>query len=440
MKKSLLALLLLPLIASCSIFGGGGSEEDDVNSEAGSKKLTIRFHVDTKNKEAMGYEKVIAAFNEAHAKDGVKVTATYVARTGSNDQYEQQLARDMDEGTLPDIVTFDSPNCARYAKEGFLYDVTNSFSEEEKSKFVTLNTYQNKIYGLPIQEGSAGFYYNKQIFAAAGVNVDAYTVDNPWTFEQFKAVCAQIRASGVLDANKAVVDMRMNATTDETATYLLYPFVNAAGGEFLDSTGLKAKGIFDSAKSINGFKFFKELVLNGYTNFGTGATDFFTGKVAMYLSGGWSTRECDYDYSTTFGTHDRGKWGVLPYPRGERNAAPTGSWSFGVTNNKREDKTLVIELLKFITSAASSKTIVDHTSMLPARNDTEFNYNPGDPEYTLRDQLQKSGIQRPETVGYPEFSATFGKVISELRSGDLNSVETIVHNKATELETLLSRV
>ena len=90
MKKSLLALFMVPLLlASCS-FGGGNDPEDDPNSAEGSKKLTIRFHVDAQSTEAKGYKKIIDAFNTAKASEGIKVTPSFVARTGSNDQYDQQ--------------------------------------------------------------------------------------------------------------------------------------------------------------------------------------------------------------------------------------------------------------------------------------------------------------------------------------------------------------
>ena len=432
MKKSLLALLLLPLIASCSLFGGGESEEDDPNSEAGSKKLTIRFHVDDKSTEAAGYKKIIAAFNEAKAKEGIKVTASFVARTGSNDAYAKQLATDTLDGTLPDIITFDAPNCASYAKEGFLYDISANFSSEERAKYITLNTYNGKLYGIPIQESSAGFYYNKQIFAAAGINVSGYTVDNPWTFDQFKAVCGQLKAAG-----KTAVDMRLDATKDETATYLLYPFIYAAGGEFVDETGYTAKGYFDSAKSIAGFQFIRDLFDAGYTSYGIGATDFFTGKVGMYLSSGWTIPDLDNKYKDVFGDHNRDRWGILPYPKSEKAASATGSWSYAITNNKRKDKTLVVELLKFITNAESSKTITDHTGMIPAHKEAAVNYAVGSPEYVLREQLEKTGRERPATVGYPDFSSVFAKVISEMREGN---VATIVQNKATELQGKLDSI
>ena len=282
----------------------------------GKKNLKIRFHVDKKSKESEAYEKLIFDFNAAHKKEGIKVTATYVTRTGSNDQYELQLQKDMKEGSLPDIITFDSPLCARYAKKGYLYDISSNFSAAERDKYVSLNMYRGKLYGLPIQESSAGFFYNKDMFREAGVYdvVQGYTVENPWTFDQFKSVCGSLQSHFASDTFHAV-DMRLDATKDETGTYLLYPIIYGAGGSFVDSTGLKATGYFDSAKSINGYKFIKELEAAGYTSNGIGATDFFTKKTAMYLSSGWTIDDCDNNYKSTFGTHDRNRWGILPYPK-----------------------------------------------------------------------------------------------------------------------------
>ena len=446
MKKSLLLLVVQFLLAGCSIFGGGGSEEDDVNSEAGSKKLTIRFHVNDTSDEGKGYKKIIDAFNAEHAKEGIKVTPAFVARTGGNDAYDSQLSRDMMDGTLPDIITFDAPNCAAYANKGYLYDITNALTSEEKAKFITLNSYQGKLYGIPIQESSAGFYYNKKIFEIAGINVGGITVENPWTFDQFKDACSKLKANEgaiksfyQLDSSRTFtpVDMRLDATKDETATYLLYPFVYAAGGGFVDETGLTATGIFDSANSIKGYQFLKDLVDKGYTSYGVGATDFFTGATGMYLSSGWTIPDLDNKFEAIFGKHDRNKWGILPYPKDSAAASATGSWSYAITNNARRDKTLVIELLKYITNATSSKTITDHTGMIAANVDADVHYENGSPEFVLHKQLELTGKERPATIGYPQFSSAFGQVISEIRSGD---VATIVHNKALVLQGDLDKL
>ena len=428
MKRPLLTLVgVALLLTACN---GGGSSGEGGGGDSSSGKMKIRFHVDSKSSEGIAYKKVIDAFNQEYASEGLKVTASFVARTAGDSAYERQLATDMLEHTLPDIITFDAPNCAAYADAGYLYDFTSELSSKEKENYITLNTYKGKVYGIPIQESSAGFYYNKALFNQAGINVDGITVDNPWTFDQFKTACAKLLAIG-----KTPVDMRLDATKDETATYLLYPFIYAAGGSFVDETGLTATGYFNSDSSKRGFQFLKDLVTSNYTSYGIGATDFFTGKVGMYLSSGWTIPDLDHKYPAVFPNRD--SWGLLPYPKDQIAASANGSWSFAIGNNQRKDKTPVVKLLKYLTNAASSKTITDATGMIPANKEVNTNYAGGSPEDVLYQQLQKTGKARPSTVGYPQFSSAFSQVISGLREGELS---TLVDNKANVLQDNLNKL
>ena len=425
MKKIIFTLLLT------STFVVTGCTKSNNDAEANdNSKLKIRFHVDAKSAEGIAYKKVIDAFNKEYASEGLKANPMFVARTAGDSAYERQLSTDVIDGTLPDIITFDAPNCAAYANSKYLYDFTKELTNQEKEKYITLNTYQDKVYGIPIQESSAGFYYNKNLFNQAGIDVSGITVDNPWTYEQFKAACAKLKA-----INKTPVDMRMDATKDETATYLLYPFIYASGGSFVDDTGFVAKGYFNSDASKRGFEFLKSLVTLGYTNYGIGATDFFTGSVGMYLSSGWTIPDLDHEYPTTFPNRD--SWGLLPYPKDVTTASATGSWSFAIGNNKRKDKSPVVKLLKYITNKDSSKTITDATGMIPANKDVETNYPANSPEDVLCQQLAKTGMPRPITVGYPQFSSVFSQVISGLRDSD---VSTLVDNKAADLQNQLDGI
>lgn len=434
MDKRLLALLFSTtlLVTGCNgsnslIPGGGGGGGGSKDSST----LKIRFHVDSKSAEGIAYKKIVDAFNKEYSSEGISVNAAFVARTAGDSAYERQLSTDKLEGTLPDIITFDAPNCAAYAESEFLYDISSYLSNEEKAQYVTLNSYKGKVYGIPIQESSAGFYYNKSLFAQAGIDVSGYSVDNPWNYNQFKAVCNQLKSV----CPTAAVDMRLDATKDETATYLLYPFIYASGGSFVDETGLVAQGYFNSQASKNGFQFIKDLVSSGYTNYGIGATDFFTGKVGMYLSSGWTIPDLDNKYPATFPNRDA--WGLLPYPKDVKAASANGSWSFAVGDNGRKDKAPVIKLLKYLTNPTSSKTITDATGMIPANNKVETSYAPNSPEDILIQQLQKTSIARPTTVGYPQFSSAFRQVISGLNS---EGVSSLVDKQAAVLQNDLNKL
>lgn len=427
MKK----LILLPLSAMVLLVAGCNQEEVDYSDDT---RLTMRVHVDQGSEEGNGYTQIITNFNREY-KDKIRVELEFVARSGG--VYEDQLDNDKRKNTLPDIFTFDAPKCAKYAAAGYFYDLSNDFSAEEQNNFVALNKYQGKLYGIPVQESSAGFYYNKDLFNRAGIDVSWVTVENPWTFTDFKNACEKLKNLG---SEYKAVDMRFDATADETATYLLYPFIYSCDGQFVDSTGLHALTYFNSANSKKGYQFLRDLVDAGYTSYSIGATDFFTGKVGMYLSSGWTIPELDnhVKWGATF--PDRNSWGLLPYPKADdgRAVSCNGSWSYAIGQNPRKNKANVLTLLKYITNATSSKIIADHTGMIPANKEAQSTYVAGAAEDVLMKQLNLTSEQRPETIGYAEFSSAFCRVIKELRDGD--NVNNNVDNKAQVLENDLKKI
>ena len=142
--------------------------------------------------------------------------------------------------------------------------------------------------------------------------------------------------------------------------------------------------------------------------------------IGMYLSSGWTIPQLDDQYRETFPNRD--SWGLLPYPKDVKAASATGSWCFGITNNKTKNKAAVKELLLWMTSPESSKVITDATGMIPARKSVETNYEVNSPEYVLYNQLLKTGVARPSTVGYPLFTDAFNQIIAELKSGNIDSI------------------
>ncbi len=431
--RNLLAAALSAVIVCGALAACGGNDESDKGEvdEGGNTIVKIMFHVDSKSAEGVAYKKRVDAFNKAYAEQKIKAAPIFKARSTGASNYETELTNNKTEGTLADIITFDAPNCAAYANSGILYDISNIVPQETQSDFISLNKYNNKLYGLPIQESSAGFYYNKKIFRDAGVDVSAYTVENPWTFEQFEAACEKIKNYCTV----AAVDMRIDATKDETAPYLLYPFIYAGGGNFADEIGLNAKGYFDSAATKKGFDFIKGLLDKGYTSKAIGATDFFTGKVGMYLSSGWTIPDIEHKYTEVFKSRD--DWGLLPYPQDVAKASATGSWCFGITDNHHPDKSASKELLMWMTTTESAKEITDATGMIPARKSVETDYAKGSPEDVLLSQLKTTGRARPATIAYPTFSTQFNMVIGGIKTG--SDLQSLLNTAATELQTEMNK-
>ena len=204
-------LVIVMLFGMTACFDDNTGDKGQTDSE-GNTIVKIMFHVDKSSTEGKAYQKRVDAFNAAYKDKKIKAQAIFKARSAGASGYETELLNNQLEGTLADIITFDAPNTAAYAKSGLLYDISTLISAEEQAKFYSLNKYEGRLYGLPIQESSAGFFYNKKIFRAAGIDVSRYTAEDPWTFEEFMDVCRRLQEYGTTP-----VDMRIDATKDETA-------------------------------------------------------------------------------------------------------------------------------------------------------------------------------------------------------------------------------
>lgn len=429
------AAAALAMVMSVSLFGCSGDNNEPAVDEDGNTIVQVMVHVAQQSAEGMAYNRITDSFNASDtAKENkIRVRVKYSPRSNSATGYETELIAMMNQGTLPDIITFDAPNTWSYASSGILEDITDLISQETQNDFfeISKNTYEGKLYGLPIQESSAGIYYNKKIFREAGLlnRVENMTADNAWTIAEFESICAELKDDCTLP-----IDLQLYMANDETATYLLYPFILAQGGSFLSEDGMTATGYLDSAATIAAFQKIRNWADSGYTSYDASDVGFYTGQYAMYLSSGWSIPEIRNQYTQQLGED----WGILPYPKGTRAASATGSWSFGMTTQcaSREETAIVLE---WLVSTDSSVSITDATGMIPARKSAieQKNYTAGSPEYLLYDQLNKTGTVRPGTIAYPEFSSAFRGIVNGLRND--SNASSIVSTQTTTLQNNLDR-
>ncbi len=427
------AALLAGSLAACGP-GGGREEIESRTDKYGNTLVTIMVHKDSSTQEGKAYQKCVDEFNAAYKSENIKAQISFVAQTSGVDQYEGTISTLYGQGggKLHDIIAFDAPKCAGYAKSNMFVDMTDLIGDYV-NEFIpaSVNKVDGKVYGLPIQESSAGFFYNKKLLNDAGVSdteIDNYKT-NGWTFEQFKSVCAKLKSKG-----KTPVDMQLTAK-GETSTFLLYPLGNAAGGEYVSPDGKTVGGYLDSAETKAGFKFIKDCIDNGYTGYNINSTDFLTSdSVGMFLSSGWTIPEINNQYASNF----TNGWGILPYPhaQGKPAVSATGSWSFAITNNGIKNKSAAVKLIKWMTSDESAKRITDATGMLPAKTTMQIDYAPLSPEGVLYDQLVNTGKPRPAMAAYSDFSTEFNLIISGLSE---NSVEKVLPDRVTSLQTKINR-
>ncbi|MEP7293589.1 MAG: extracellular solute-binding protein, partial [Chloroflexota bacterium] len=104
-------------------------------------------------------------------------------------QYWELLPIDASSGDLPDVFNMSQDNFVYYANNGALLDLQPYFDENGLDASVwgtgLVDPYRygenQDVYGAPLEWVTAGIYYNKDMFDAAGL--DYPTAD--WTWDDF---------------------------------------------------------------------------------------------------------------------------------------------------------------------------------------------------------------------------------------------------------------
>ncbi len=143
-------------------------------------------------------------------------------------QIVTELIRAIATGSVPDLVTIDSPVVASFSAQGTLTDLTKRVAQ---SKFIKPDVYfkgpwasgqwRGKTYGIPRDANTLGLYYNADMFRAKGLDPDK----PPQTWSELKTAAEKLR-----DPGKNVYGFGFCATQAEEGVFQWLPFLWQAGG------------------------------------------------------------------------------------------------------------------------------------------------------------------------------------------------------------------
>ncbi len=127
--------------------------------------------------------------SEQYAKQGgVKVDLQVI----DWNSIDQQVSTMIQNNQPPDILNLNT--FASYAKDGLLYSAEEVLSSKTREDFLGPfargGEYQGKLSGFPILASARAFFYNKDLFARAGV------ASPPSTWDEFVQAAAKIQALG----------------------------------------------------------------------------------------------------------------------------------------------------------------------------------------------------------------------------------------------------
>jgi len=290
---------------------GGGSGSGTAGGGAGAKKVTSIKLV------AAEYSKdnTAAFWKQFAEKYKAKTGITLDVQVVSWDAIDQQSSTMIQNNNAPDLLNLNV--YASYAKDNLLYSADEVLSPAVKSDlldaFVKSGTYKGKMYGMPDLASARALFYNKDLFAKAGIAAA------PKTWDEFAAAAKKIQLLG-----NGNIGYAMPLGPEESqGEFSIWAFNN--GGDW------KADGkwAINSAKNVETLTFLKKLATEdkvtqnnpGKTNRAQAFDLFKSGKAGMVVG-----------FSPLAGALDTDKkvnYGVAPMPTREAGGTPQ---TFGVTD------------------------------------------------------------------------------------------------------------
>lgn len=431
MKKWKLGVAAIATVAALSLTGCSN------NSQSGSsnnKNVTMWVHFSNTDPEGKALQKNINDFNKEN-KHGYKAKVQYIPRSGSGGGYEDKINAALNSGSLPDVLTLDSPNTAAYAHSKIIQPIGKYISNKGDilPSVIKQGTYDKKLYAVGYSESSVGFYYNKKMFKEAGIkDSEIATLQHPWTWTQFKDICKRLKNH----FHEPAINMNLNDHS-EMALYSLAPFVWSAGGSITNPAGTKAVGYFNSKQTTSAFQLIQDMVKDGYTTISPKDKGFETGKYAMMMTGTWEIQTLNNQYKNL-------KWGVMPYPVSpatHKSVSPTGAWQYAMSSAAKNKKAAGA-LINFLMSKKAMYRSNMKTSGLPVRKSVAKMMLPKvNPQIRFFiKQNQTTGHPRPVLVNYPQVTRTFADTVQNVTLYKKNpNVQRVMNSQAKVIQKYLDK-
>jgi multiple sugar transport system substrate-binding protein len=277
MKSRLIAAAAIGTAALAAIAGCGSSGSSTGSNGSGSNSngaVTLTFFgadygTGPSNSTTLYWQDIATAFHKAHPNITVNV------QTVDWTDFPTKSATLIQNHQYPDIM--EGNPAPPYAQSGLIYPVSDVLSQNVISnlipKFLKDGQYQGTDYGIPFTTSTRAMYYNKKIFAAAGISAP------PQTWAQLQADAAKIKAKGYIGYG-------MPLGSEEAQAELLLWFLGNGGG-YLNGSGQYA---IDSPQNVATLNFMKQLAASGDTQPNPGGTDrktawadFAQGKIGIVL-------------------------------------------------------------------------------------------------------------------------------------------------------------
>lgn len=384
----------------------------------------INYHVGT-DYAAEYYSYLFEAFQQTEEGKNVEFRFEEIPTT---DAFNQKIKLLISSGDLPDIVFNGGNNITELAaKSGKVADLTPYFEADPEWKALfdetslEFNTVDGKIYGVPVSKEISYIYYNKELFAQAGL--EAPEVAYPDWIAFFEA-CDQLKAAGITPVGMDTADSGWLTNLWMSA---LIGTNGKEGNQWMNSmypTDFNTPEVIAAAGTVQ--KMFQEYTTADAVGgkYDPMATHFFNGEVAMFPNGPWMIPDFSETEKAPEGFYD--KVGIMLMPGNGMEMVPTPGDMVGAS--EEEKIKAAVDFLKFETKPENQIKALEMTGLQPVSNDLEIPSTLTESDPLMARVLE---IQNQAKVTYGQNQAywyqntidTFSTELPELAYGNITPEE-----------------
>ncbi|WP_424769221.1 ABC transporter substrate-binding protein [Paenibacillus sp. sgz302251] len=351
MKRKWLGVTTSLILAITLVITGCGSsngEQSANGGEAADQKqvdLTMLSSWSTDTERGRALETIVEKFNEENVNK-IKVT---VDINPDWPTLQQKVKTMIAAGQTPDLFNYNfNPNDLSRQESGRLLDLNPHMDEEWKTRFTEQDlqamTVNGELTSIPFEKAGILFYYNKELFAKAGI------VSFPATWDEFFEACEKLKAAGITPISLMTTDDAWHTTN--AFTYLA---ASIAGTDVFDpGQSLDTPEVVKAAGYLKQlFEYTTPDALGG--NYSVSSNNFLIGSTAMIIDGPWLIGSITEEMIPSIGIASSPTFGDGKVQPGFTVTDAYTPWSAAKQSSKEKEEA-VVQFLKFMTNEESSKT------------------------------------------------------------------------------------
>ncbi|MCK8478159.1 sugar ABC transporter substrate-binding protein [Microbacterium aurugineum] len=439
-KRRLLAAFALTTVGAVVLAGCSGGSEPETEDESGPVTLTLTTNSITGGKNSAEADWiadwVIPEFEKAMDAEGKDVTVEFQPQGVDDEDYKTKIALDLQSGKGADIIGMDGIWVGEFAEAGYikpLSDVGGEAVDDWDGWAQIPDAVQNALsfdgdrYGVPQGADGRVLYYNKDLFAQAGLDED-------WAPQSWDDILDAARDLKDLDG---VTPIQLNAGTamgEATTMQGLLPMLVGTGeqvyedGKWIGATDGMEKTL-DLYETIYVDEGLGDPVLQQEASGRDTSFQLFAeGKIGILLEGDYFWRSVINpaegvgtapmaDRDTTVG------YAKIPAiePGDGINGQDYVSMSGGtgrVLNPNSKHAALAWELLAFMNSPEAYEARAAGTLSISPRNDVNEKLLSSDPMLTfVSEEVLPITAYRPGLAAYPQVSVLLQQATLDVATG-----------------------